>query len=145
MVEASNPTASNNDTQQEAPVADSVMQEEEKKEPSQATTSASSQAAATSGLPTISTTGVVPLPKTVRGQFEYGKSLKEEGNLYFKQKDYANAIKKYARVRAFLKPVIPNSDSQGQDNSQFLNMISQQSNNDDERLSKEEVKEAIQV
>ena len=36
-------------------------------------------------------------------------------NLYFKQRDYANAIKKYARVRAFLKPLIPNSD--GQDNS----------------------------
>ena len=77
--------------------------------------------AAGSGLPTIST-GVAPLPKTLRGQFELGKSLKEEGNLYFKQRDYANAIKKYARVRAFLKPLIPSGD--GQDNSQFVNMIS---------------------
>lgn len=65
--------------------------------------------------------------------------------MYFKQKDYANAIKKYARVRAFLKPMIPNTDAQGQDNSQFLNMISQQSTNDDDKMTKEEVKEAIQV
>ena len=87
------------------------MVEEEKKAVAEEVKEPASTAG--SGLPTISS-GVTPLPKTLRGQFEYGKSLKEEGNLYYKQRDYANAIKKYARVRAFLKPLIPNSD--GQDN-----------------------------
>ena len=143
MVEATQDSAPTNTASQESEEAkvvpstpDSAQaaaeQEEEKKgEPA-------------SGLPTISR-GATPLPKTLRGQFEYGKSLKEEGNLYFKQRDYANAVKKYARVRAFLRPMIPSSDAQGQDNSQFLNMISQQSQNDEDKLSKEEVKEAIQV
>ena len=114
MVEA-NPTAADTtaaaeETKVATQAAEANGQEEEKKveEVKQPASTAGS------GLPTISS-GVTPLPKTLRGQFEYGKSLKEEGNLYFKQRDYANAIKKYARVRAFLKPLIPNSD--GQDNS----------------------------
>ena len=52
-------------------------------------------------------TKMAPMPKTMRDQFAYGLSLKEEGNLYYKQKDYANAIKKYSKVRAFLKPFMP--------------------------------------
>jgi len=50
------------------------------------------------------------MPKTPRAQFLFGKSLKEEGNTYFKAKDYANAIKSYARVRAFLKAFMPAAD-----------------------------------
>ena len=123
MVEATNPTTevSTNDTPavEQAQVVEVQQQVEEEEEKKVEETTA----AATTGTPTIAS-GLAPLPKTLRGQFLYGQSLKEEGNLYFKQKDYANAIKKYGRVRAFLKPMIPSGDGQGGDNSQFLNMIS---------------------
>ena len=124
MVEATNPTTevSTNDTPavEQAQVVEVQQQVEEEEEKKVEETTA----AATTGTPTTIASGLVPLPKTLRGQFLYGQSLKEEGNLYFKQKDYANAIKKYGRVRAFLKPMIPSGDGQGGDNSQFLNMIS---------------------
>ena len=46
------------------------------------------------------------MPQTLKEHLEYGIALKEEGNLYFKTKDYQGAIKKYAKVRAFLKPLV---------------------------------------
>ena len=167
MVEASNtdPVAANNPTTTDQPAtteevkataatetisntADGEVISNEENPNNQASAAAATEQEEESkvesrGLPKISK-GVTPLPKTLRGQFEYGLSLKEEGNFYFKQRDYANAVKKYARVRAFLKPMIPSGDGQ-QDNAQFLNMISQQSNNDDDKLTKAECKQAIQV
>ena len=120
-----------------APVTEqaAAVPEEEKKEPATAEVET-----AQTPLSSVTSSGVTPLPKTLRGQFQYGQSLKEEGNLYFKQQDYANAIKKYARVRAFLKPMIPSGD---QDNAQFLQMISSQSDNVDDKLTQEEAKQAI--
>jgi hypothetical protein len=34
--------------------------------------------------------------------------LKEEGNIYFKAKDYKKALSKYALVQAYTRCVIPN-------------------------------------
>ena len=39
----------------------------------------------------------------IRKAFE----MKEEGNYWFKQKDYKKAISKYCRVQLFIKPVAP--------------------------------------
>ena len=61
------------------------------------------------------------MPKTQRACYELGQQLKEEGNNFFKQGNYAEAVKKYAKVRAFLRSMMPTEG--GADNSQFLNMI----------------------
>ena len=81
-------------------------------------------------------------PRTLREQFNHGISLKEEGNLAYKAKDYSAAIKCYALVRTFLRPFMPRED--GQDQSQFVNMFSQADESDD-KLTKAEIKQAIQV
>ena len=84
------------------------------------------------------------MPKTLREMFLHGKSLKEEGNFYFKQKDYQGAIKKYSRVRAFLRPMMPAGDGSDQDNAGLMQMISNQpGSSEDDKLTKEETKEAI--
>ena len=49
-------------------------------------------------------------PRTLREQFNHGISLKEEGNLAYKAKDYSAAIKCYALVRTFLRPFMPRED-----------------------------------
>ena len=86
-----------------------------------------------------------PMPKTLKEMFLHGKQLKEEGNFYFKQKDYQGAIKKYSRVRAFLRPMMPSGDGDA-DNSGLVNMISNQPGaSEEEKLTKEETKEAIQI
>ena len=36
---------------------------------------------------------------------ESAYTLKDEGNFYFKQKDYKKAIGKYARVELYIKPL----------------------------------------
>ena len=33
--------------------------------------------------------------------------LKDEGNFYFKQKDYKKAISKYSKVELYIKPLAP--------------------------------------
>jgi len=65
----------------------------------------------------------------------FGLALKEEGNLYFKTQDYAGALKKYSKVRAFLKPLVPQKD---QDAEQFVKMIADK--NGDEGVTKDEQK-----
>ena len=59
--------------------------------------------------------GVNPMPKTQRACYELGQQLKEEGNNFFKQGNYAEAVKKYAKVRAFLRSMMPSEG--GADNS----------------------------
>ena len=34
-------------------------------------------------------------------------SLKDEGNFYFKTKDYKKAISKYSKVQLYIKPLAP--------------------------------------
>mmetsp|Transcript_885 Transcript_885/g.1205 ORF Transcript_885/g.1205 Transcript_885/m.1205 type:complete len:188 (-) Transcript_885:88-651(-) len=80
------------------------------------------------------------MPQTLREQLAHALSLKEEGNFYFKQKDYTNAIKKYSRVRAFLKPMVPTAD---QDNDQFVSMIAGKGS--ESQLTKDEQKQATTV
>ena len=38
---------------------------------------------------------------------EKAYALKDEGNFFFKQKDYKKAIAKYCRVELFVKPIAP--------------------------------------
>ena len=80
-------------------------------------------------FPTISSN--IQMPQTLKEHLEYGIALKEEGNLYFKTKDYQGAIKKYAKVRAFLKPLV---HVEGQDQEQFVRMIADK--NGDSGLTK---------
>ena len=49
----------------------------------------------------------------------YAKQLKDEGNLYFKQKDLDKAISKWAKVHLFTKPFLPMSEG----TDQMLSMI----------------------
>jgi len=81
------------------------------------------------------------MPQTLREQFHFAQSLKEEGNFLYKQQDYINAIKKYSKVRAFLKPMMPGVD--GDDNSAFINMIGKGDEGD--KLTADENKEAVQI
>lgn len=71
----------------------------------------------------------------MREHLQAGICHKEEGNLYFKQKDYANALKKYSKVRAYLSPMVAKKD---QDNDQFVNMIA--GKGPEAQLTKEEQK-----
>ena len=64
-------------------------------------------------FPTVASTSTIQMPKNLKEHLTFGMAFKEEGNLYFKTKDYAGAIKKYSKVRAFLKPLVP---QEGQDN-----------------------------
>ena len=41
--------------------------------------------------------------------------LKDEGNIFFKNKDYKKAISKYVRVNLYLKGLIEDKSSAGQD------------------------------
>ena len=83
---------------------------------------------------------VNPMPQTMREQFLYAKALKEEGNNFYRNGDHASAIKKYSRVRAFLRQMIPAKD---QDNAQFMDMITKGGGED--KLTKAETKEAVQI
>ena len=76
----------------------------------------------------------------MREHLQAGISHKEEGNLYFKQKDYANALKKYSKVRAYLSPMVAKKD---QDNDQFVNMIA--GKGPEAQLTKDEQKQAQTV
>lgn len=62
-------------------------------------------------------------------------AVKEEGNTCFKHQDYQGAIKKYSKVRAYLKPLVPSND---QDSDQFVRMIADK--NGDSGITKEEQK-----
>ena len=77
------------------------------------------------------------MPSTLREQFLHAKALKEEGNQLFKAGDHANAVKKYSRVRAFLRPMMPAGETD-EDNSAFINMISQP--DDNSKLTPEDIK-----
>ena len=47
---------------------------------------------------------------------EKAYSFKDEGNMYFKQKDYKKAISKYARVELYVKPLAAlDEDNSGAD------------------------------
>ena len=84
------------------------------------------------------------MPTTLRDQFLYGLQLKDEGNQFFKQQDYAGAIKKYSKIRAFLKPMMPSGNGD-QDNTAFVDMIGKKDGSTvDDKLSVEEKTQAIQ-
>ena len=128
MVEA-NPEPTTAATQEEAPVVETTP--EESKEPVTTSPEESKVASASaeefkvpSGtqFPEIVPKRQFRMPQTPRELLQHGVSLKEEGNLYFKQRDYPNAVKRYAKIYAFLKPVIPAS-ADGNDNAQLVNMI----------------------
>lgn len=53
---------------------------------------------------------------------EKAKSMKDEGNFFFKQKDYKKAISKYCRVQLYIKPVAPLESSSAGDPT--LSMVS---------------------
>ena len=106
---------------QEAQVQEVV---EERRGPAAASTEqeeSKTESVAAKGTPFPEIVTRAPMPQTVREQFAYAQNLKEEGNFLFKQKDYVNAIKKYSKVRAFLKPMIPPKD--GDENASFISMI----------------------
>ena len=46
------------------------------------------------------------MPQTAQETLSVCKNLKEEGNSYFKQKDYQNAISKYSRIMMFAKTIM---------------------------------------
>ena len=46
------------------------------------------------------------MPQTPKETLEMCKLLKDEGNLWFKQKEYAKAISKYARIGMFSKTIL---------------------------------------
>ena len=46
------------------------------------------------------------MPETPTEMYEYAKQLKDEGNMYFKMKDYKKAISKYSRIQLFTKSLI---------------------------------------
>ena len=48
--------------------------------------------------------------------------MKDEGNFYFKQKDYKKAISKYCRVQLFVKPLAP-PKSEGPGDDPTLSMV----------------------
>ena len=132
MVE-SNPTPSA--ASEEVQISTAVAPEEEEKLPQGVPKG--------TPFPEIVASGRVPMPQTLRESYLLGISLKEEGNLYFKQKDYVNAIKKYSKVRAFMRQMMPASEGDA-DNSAFLNMINKQGDESD-KLTAEESKNAVQV
>ena len=49
------------------------------------------------------------------------KLLKDEGNNFYKSKDYENAIKRYAKVKLFTKQFLPAENSSDQMMSQIVN------------------------
>jgi len=77
----------------------------------------------------------------MREQFICAQNLKEEGNFLFKNKDYLGAIKKYSKVRAYLKSFMPNKE--GEESTGFINMIG--GGGDEDKLTKEEGKQAVQI
>ena len=38
---------------------------------------------------------------------QIGNEIKEEGNVYFKTKDYTKALSKYATVQSYTRSIIP--------------------------------------
>jgi len=40
------------------------------------------------------------------------RMLKDEGNMYFKQKDFAKAISKWCKVTLFTKPFLPSKSGE---------------------------------
>lgn len=81
------------------------------------------------------------MPQTMREQFFFAQNLKEEGNFLFKNKDYLGAIKKYSKVRAYLRSLMPNKE--GDESTGFINMIG--GGGDGDKLTKEEGKQAVQI
>ena len=68
---------------------------------------------------------------------EKAYAFKEEGNFFFKQKDYKKAISKYARVELYVKPLAAlDEDNTGADPT--MAMVSGMSQY---KLSKEQKKE----
>ena len=68
---------------------------------------------------------------------EKAYAFKEEGNFYFKQKDYKKAISKYARVELYVKPLAAlDEDNSGADPT--MAMVSGMSQY---KLTKEQKKE----
>ncbi len=51
------------------------------------------------------------MPETPKEMMEYAKTLKEEGNNFFKVKDYKKALSKYSKVQLFTKNLISSSGS----------------------------------
>ncbi len=64
------------------------------------------------------------------------KHLKDEGNIFYKNKDYEQAIKKYARVKLFTKPFLPSENSE-----QMLSMVAKSQ----DKLSNEETQEVVEL
>lgn len=48
--------------------------------------------------------------------------FKEEGNQFYKQKDYKKAISKYVRVQLYIKPLAPPEKSGGEEADPGLSM-----------------------
>ena len=62
------------------------------------------------------------------------KLLKDEGNSFFKKKDYENAIKKYARVKMFTKTFLPSDSGEN-----IVNMMNNSKKSDITAETKAEV------
>ena len=61
-------------------------------------------------------------PKPELKMMQKAFDLKDEGNYYFKQKDYAKAISKYCRVQLFIKPLAP-PDVEATETDPSLSMV----------------------
>ena len=55
------------------------------------------------------------------------------------------AVRKYAKVRAFLKPMMPAKGGADDGDAAFVNMLQKRDTEGDEALSDAELKEAVQV
>ena len=74
------------------------------------------------------------MPKTPQETLAMCKALKEEGNNFYKQKEFKNAISRYSKCGLFAKPLLESATSSGQmdEESDFtMNMLSQRADGAD--------------
>ena len=87
------------------------------------------------------------MPKTPSEKVAECKRLKEEGNQYFKEKNYVKARGCYGRIEMFSKPFLEDIDASGADVEDFsLGMVSKASGAETaDKLTETEKKELKEI